>query len=69
VPELLSRLQAALGDTYRVEHELTPGQMSQLFQATEASLNRQVVVKAAGRSRRKPRRSPSGSAAIRQRRI
>ncbi len=39
------RLQAALGDAYRVERELTRGGMSQLFLATESSLNRQVVVK------------------------
>ena len=43
--DLLSRLQAALGDAYRIERELARGGMSRLFLATEASLNRQVVVK------------------------
>ena len=42
---LLNRLQAALGDAYRVERELARGGMSRLFLATEMSLNRQVVVK------------------------
>jgi tetratricopeptide (TPR) repeat protein len=45
VPDLQKRLQAALGDTFRLERELARGGMSQLFLATEASLNRQVVVK------------------------
>jgi serine/threonine-protein kinase len=43
--DLQARLQGALGDAYRVERELTRGGMSRLFLATEASLNRQVVVK------------------------
>ena len=43
--ELLQGLQIALGHAYRVERELTRGGMSRLFLATEASLNRQVVVK------------------------
>jgi serine/threonine-protein kinase len=42
---LQDRLQAALGDAYRVERELAPGGMSRLFLATELSLDRQVVVK------------------------
>jgi eukaryotic-like serine/threonine-protein kinase len=45
VAELQARLQAALGDAYRLERELTRGGMSRLFVATESSLNRQVVVK------------------------
>ena len=43
--DLSLRLQAALGDAYRVEKELGGGGMSRIFVATEASLNRQVVVK------------------------
>src|SRR3989441_2617762 len=43
--DLLARLQAALGDTYRIEKELGGGGMSRLFLATEASLHRQVVIK------------------------
>lgn len=43
--DLQERLQAALGDAFRLERELARGGMSRLFLATEASLNRQVVVK------------------------
>src|SRR5215467_4911272 len=43
--ELQGRLQASLGDTYRIERELAPGGMSRLFLATEASLDRKVVIK------------------------
>ena len=43
--ELLDRLQAALGDAFRIERELEGGGMSRLFVAIEASLNRRVVVK------------------------
>jgi eukaryotic-like serine/threonine-protein kinase len=45
VPDLQQRLQAALGDAFRLERELARGGMSRLFLATEVSLNRQVVVK------------------------
>jgi TolB-like protein/Flp pilus assembly protein TadD len=45
VSDLSARLQAALGDTYRIEKELGGGGMSRLFLATEASLHRQVVIK------------------------
>jgi serine/threonine-protein kinase len=38
-------LQAALGDTYSLEREITGGGMSRLFLATERSLNRRVVIK------------------------
>ena len=38
-------LQAALGDAYRVERELSPGGMSRIFLCTERSLGRAVVVK------------------------
>ena len=38
-------MQAALGDAFRVESELGGGGMSRLFLATEASLNRRVVIK------------------------
>src|SRR5215470_550676 len=43
--ELRSRLQASLGDAYVIERELAPGGMSRLFLATEASLDRKVVIK------------------------
>jgi hypothetical protein len=43
--DLQSRLQASLGDAYAIERELTPGGMSRLFLATEASLDRKVVIK------------------------
>ena len=43
--DLNARLQAALGDAYVVERELTGGGMSRLFLATERSLDRKVVVK------------------------
>jgi eukaryotic-like serine/threonine-protein kinase len=44
-PELREQLQASLGDSYVIERELAPGGMSRLFLATEASLDRQVVIK------------------------
>src|SRR5262245_35368833 len=43
--DLQARLQAALGDAYVIERELSPGGMSRLFLATEASLDRKVVIK------------------------
>ncbi|HMG18498.1 MAG TPA: serine/threonine-protein kinase, partial [Gemmatimonadales bacterium] len=43
--DLLARVQAALGDGYRVERELGGGGMSRLFIATERTLHRQVVIK------------------------
>jgi len=45
VTDLRDRLQAAVGDVYRIERELGGGGMSRLFLATEASLSRQVVIK------------------------
>src|SRR5438093_1436117 len=45
VANLQARLQAAVGDAYRIEKELGGGGMSRLFLATEASLHRQVVIK------------------------
>jgi serine/threonine-protein kinase len=42
---VLGRLQAALGDTYRIERELGGGGMSHVFVAEEVALGRQVVVK------------------------
>jgi len=44
-PDLRERLQAALGDAFRIQKELGGGGMSRLFLAEEASLHRQVVVK------------------------
>ena len=43
--DLVTELQRAVGDTYKIERELGAGGMSQVFLATEASLNRQVVIK------------------------
>src|SRR5690349_9311364 len=43
--DLFARLQAALGDGYRIEKELGGGGMSRVFVATETALERQVVVK------------------------
>lgn len=43
--DLQPRLQAALGDAFVIERELQGGGMSRLFLATEASLNRRVVIK------------------------
>jgi serine/threonine protein kinase len=43
--DLRDKLQATLGDAYRLERELPPGGMSRLFLATERSLDRQVVIK------------------------
>src|SRR6185437_965803 len=42
---LQNRLQAALGESYRVERELGGGGMSRVFLAQEVRLGRQVVVK------------------------
>src|SRR5262245_32798013 len=44
-PELAARLQAALGDAFRVERELARGGMSRVFLAEETRLGRRVVVK------------------------
>jgi len=43
--ELQERLQAALGDGYRIEQELGGGGMSRVFVAHETALGRRVVVK------------------------
>ncbi|MFL5582887.1 MAG: protein kinase domain-containing protein [Gemmatimonadaceae bacterium] len=43
--DLQARLQRAVGDAYALERELGGGGMSRLFLATEASLNRKVVIK------------------------
>ena len=43
--DLLGKVQAALGDAFRVETELPAGGMSRIFLANEQSLNRRVVVK------------------------
>src|SRR5438034_9733299 len=45
VTELRERLQAALGDAYRIEKELGGGGMSHVFLAVEVRLGREVVVK------------------------
>src|SRR5690606_9366986 len=42
---LLDRLQAALGRTYRIERELGGGGMSRVFLADDVELGRRVVVK------------------------
>jgi eukaryotic-like serine/threonine-protein kinase len=43
--DLAERLQASLGDTYRIERELGGGGMSHVFLAQETALGRSVVVK------------------------
>ncbi len=43
--DLLSRLQTAVGDTYRIEKELGGGGMSRVFLAEETRLDRKVVIK------------------------
>ena len=43
--ELESRLQSAVGDTYRIERELGGGGMSRVFLAEETRLGRKVVIK------------------------
>jgi len=45
VTELAERLQATLGDQYRIERELTGAGMSRLFVAEDVALGRQVVIK------------------------
>jgi serine/threonine-protein kinase len=45
VTDLRARLQAALGDAYRIERELGGGGMSRVFVAEEVALGRKVVVK------------------------
>src|SRR2546425_12919188 len=45
VADLQARLQNAVGDVYRVEHEFGGGGMSRVFLAQERELGRQVVVK------------------------
>jgi serine/threonine protein kinase/TolB-like protein/Flp pilus assembly protein TadD len=44
-PDIGARLQAALGDEFRVERELAGGGMSRVFVAVETKLGRRVVVK------------------------
>jgi serine/threonine-protein kinase len=43
--ELVSRLQAALGDVYQIERELAAGGQSRLFLAHDTQLPRKVVIK------------------------
>jgi tetratricopeptide (TPR) repeat protein/tRNA A-37 threonylcarbamoyl transferase component Bud32 len=43
--QLQERLQASLGDAYRIERELGGGGMSHVFLARETALGRQVVIK------------------------
>jgi eukaryotic-like serine/threonine-protein kinase len=45
VTELRSRLDATLGETYRIERELGGGGMSRVFVADETALARKVVIK------------------------
>ena len=45
VPDLREMVQSSLGDTYRIEHELSGGGMSRVFVASETALDRQVVIK------------------------
>jgi tetratricopeptide (TPR) repeat protein len=43
--DLLDRLQAAVGDAYRIQRELGGGGMSRVYLAEEVDLGRQVVIK------------------------
>jgi serine/threonine protein kinase len=43
--DLQKQLQEAVGSAYRIDRELTGGGMSRVFVATEAELERQVVIK------------------------
>ncbi|HUF65671.1 MAG TPA: protein kinase [Gemmatimonadaceae bacterium] len=43
--DLQEQLQATLGDSYRLERELSPGGMSRVFVAREQTLGRDVVIK------------------------
>ncbi len=43
--ELQSRLQAAVGDAYRIDRELGGGGMSRVFLAEDVELGRRVVIK------------------------
>jgi len=45
VIDLMAQLKDALGDAYRIEHELRRGGMSRLYLATERANDRRVVVK------------------------
>src|SRR5437762_707401 len=45
IVELATRLQAVVGDTYRIVRELGGGGMSRVFLAEETRLSRQVVIK------------------------
>jgi serine/threonine-protein kinase len=45
VTDLREQLQAALGDAYRIDRELSGGGMSRVFVAQEGALDRRVVVK------------------------
>jgi tetratricopeptide (TPR) repeat protein len=45
ITELETRLQAAVGDSYRIQKELGGGGMSRVFLAEEVRLGRQVVIK------------------------
>jgi serine/threonine-protein kinase len=47
--DVLTALQASLGDQYRLERELGGGGMSRVFVATEVALQRRVVIKVLGR--------------------
>jgi eukaryotic-like serine/threonine-protein kinase len=44
-PDLRDQLQATLGSTFTLEHELTGGAMARVFSATDTALARRIVVK------------------------
>ena len=44
IPELMSRLQAALGPQYHLEREIGRGGMGVIFRAVDTALDRPVAV-------------------------
>ena len=45
MPELIARLQTALSDRYRLEHEIGAGGMATVYQAQDLRHDRRVALK------------------------